>query len=110
MTIDVKLQKDPLTQLVIKDEMTIYNVLEQKNTLFPYLEEGKELQIDLSEVSEIDSAGMQLLMMLKQQAQKIDNQFSLVHHSQAVVEVLELFDLAAFFGDPVVLSADWEAL
>lgn len=75
----------------------------------PYLEADKELQIDLSEVGEIDSAGMQLLIMLKQQANIVNNQFSLVHHSQAVVEVLELFNLASFFGDPVVLSADWEA-
>ena len=109
MTIDIKLQNDSTTQLVIKDEMTIYNVLEQNNTLLPYLESGKALQLDLSEVTEIDSAGVQLLIMLKQQAQKINNQFSLVHHSQAVIDVLELFNLASFFGDPVIIPADWEA-
>jgi len=47
--------------------------------------------------------------MLKQQAQKINNQFSLVHHSQAVIEVLELFNLASLFGDPVIIDADWES-
>ena len=109
MTIDIKLQNDSVTQLVIRDEMTIYNVLEQNKTLLPYLEADKELQIDLSEVTEIDSAGVQLLIVLKQQAQKVNNQFSLVHHSQSVIDVLELFDLAAFFGDPVIMPADWEA-
>lgn len=109
MTIEIKLQNGSVTRLIIKDEMTIYNVLEQKSTLLSYLEAGKELQIDLSEVSEIDSAGIQLLIMLKQQTLKINNQFSLVHHSQAVVEVLELFNLASFFGDPVIIPADWEA-
>lgn len=109
MTIDIKHQDESTTQLVIQNEMTIYTVLEQRDTLLPYLEENKELQLDLADVTEIDSAGMQLLIMLKQQAIRINNQFSLVHHSQAVVEVLELLNLASFFGDPVVLSADWEA-
>jgi len=109
VTIDIKHQDDSTTQLVIQDEMTIYTVLELRDTLLPYLEENKELQLDLSDVSEIDSAGMQLLLMLKQQAVKINNQFTLVHHSHAVVETLELFNVASFFGDLVVLSADWEA-
>ena len=109
MTIDIKQRKGSFTLLAIKDEMTIYNVLDHKNNLLPYLEAGKELQLDLSEVGEIDGAGMQLLIMMKQQAQKVNNQFSLVHHSQAVVEVLSLLGLESFFGDPVILSADWEA-
>ncbi|NQY26114.1 MAG: STAS domain-containing protein [Piscirickettsiaceae bacterium] len=108
MTIDVKKQTESIIHLMIQDEMTIYNVLEQKHILLPYLEANKELQLDLSEVTEIDSAGMQLLIMLKQQALKINNQFSLVHHSQAVVEVLGLLNLASFFGDPVIMPADWD--
>lgn len=109
MTIDIKQQDGSVTQLVIQDEMTIYNVLEHKNTLLPHLEAGKELQLDLSEVAEIDGAGMQLLIMMKNQAQQINNQFSLVHHSQAVIDVLELFGLTSFFGDPIILSLDREA-
>jgi len=106
VTIDIKQQDGSTTLLVIQDEMTIYNVLEQKNTLFSYLKADQELQLDLSEVGEIDSAGMQLLIMLKKQAGRINNQFSLVDHSQAVVEVLELFNLVPFFGDPVIISSE----
>lgn len=109
MTIDIKQQSDSTIRLVVQDEMTIYNVLEHKNTLFSSLKADQELQLDLSEVSEIDSAGMQLLIMLKKQATIINTQLSIVDHSQAVIEVLELFNLVPFFGDPVIISSDWNA-
>jgi anti-sigma B factor antagonist len=107
VTIDVTEIDDITTQVVIQDEMTIYTVLEQKNILVDQLKAEKVLQLDLSKVSEIDSAGMQLLIFMKQEAIRLNNQFSLVHHSQAVVEVLELLGLTSFFGNPVVISADW---
>ncbi|MFT5852233.1 MAG: anti-sigma B factor antagonist [Colwellia sp.] len=107
MSITVNEQKEGLTLLTIQDEMTIYNVLEQKNTLSPYLKPDHKLQIDLSAVSEIDSAGMQLLMFLKNEAIRKQNELSFVHHSQAVVEVVEMFNLSSFFNDPVVILADW---
>ena len=91
----------------IQDEMTIYNVLEQKNNLYPHLKAENELQIDLSEVSEIDSAGIQLLIFLKNEASRKQNDLSFIDHSQSVVEVVEMFNLSSFFNDPVVLSADW---
>jgi anti-sigma B factor antagonist len=107
VTIDVTEIDDITTQVVIQDEMTIYTVLEQKNILVDQLKAEKVLQLDLSKVSEIDSAGMQLLIFMKQEAIRLNNQFSLVHHSQAVVEVIELLGLTSFFGNPVVISADW---
>jgi len=109
LTIEVKEQKDGPTLIAIQDEMTIYNVLDQKTTLYPHLKDDHELQIDLSEVSEIDSAGMQLLIFLKNEAIRKQNELTFVHHSQAVVEVVETFNLSSFFNDPVVLSADWNA-
>jgi anti-sigma B factor antagonist len=107
MSIAVNEQKEGLTLLTIQDEMTIYNVLEQKNTIYSYLKPDHELQIDLSAVSEIDSAGMQLLIFLKNEAIRKKNELSFIHHSQAVVEVVEMLNLSSFFNDPVVILADW---
>jgi anti-sigma B factor antagonist len=107
VSITVNEQKEGLTLLTIQDEMTIYNVLEQKNTIYPHLKPDHELQIDLSAVSEIDSAGMQLLMFLKNEAIRKQNELSFIHHSQAVVDVVEMFNLSSFFNDPVVILAEW---
>jgi len=89
--------------------MTIYTALDQKNELMPHLKADKECQLNLSEVTEIDSAGVQLLIHMKKEASIINNKFSLYHHSQAVVEVMDLLNLTAFFGDPVVLPVDWSS-
>jgi len=101
-------EKNGVTHLSILDEMTIYTALEQKNELAHHLKDHHELQIDLSEVSEVDSAGLQILLFLKQEASKRNITLSLVNHSQAIVEVLELLNLSAHFGDPIMISADWK--
>ena len=87
--------------------MTIYSVLEQKQELLKYLKTAKEVQIDLADVTEIDGAGLQLLMFLKQEALAAGIKLSLSQHSKAVVEVFELLHLSNHFGDPIVISADW---
>lgn len=106
MIIDVKTQKNGVTQLAIQGEMTIYTASEQKKALSDQLNASKELQIDLSGVSEIDSAGLQLLMFIKREAAEHQIPLSLIQHSQVVVEVLELLNLSTHFGDPIVLTAN----
>lgn len=110
MAIEIKLQKNGVTHLVIQDEMTIYHALEQKQALAQFLKNSKELQLDLSGVGEIDSAGVQVLLFLKKEAVKQTVKLDLIQHSQAVVEVLELLNLSKAFGDPIVISADWRSV
>ena len=109
MAIEVKQQKKGVTHLTVQDEMTIYNALEHKQAFVKFLASCKELQIDLSGVGEIDSAGVQVLLFLKKEAARHEIKLSLVQHSQAVVDVLELLNLSKHFGDPIVISADWSS-
>jgi len=99
-------EQNGVTHLIIKDEMTIYTALEQKNELSQHLKTDHELQIDLSEVSEIDSAGLQILLFLKQEASTKNILLTLAYHSQPVIEVFELLNLTAHFGDPIIISVD----
>lgn len=108
MAINIKQQKKGFTELAIQGEMTIYTALEQKQTLTEHLKHSKDLQLDLSGVEEIDSAGLQLLLFFKREAAEHGKKFSLTQHSQAVIEVFELLDLSKHFGDPIVLSANWK--
>jgi anti-sigma B factor antagonist len=96
----------PATTLRLDGELTIYRAAELKAELLEALEAAPDaLEVDLSGVSEIDSAGVQLLMLAKRRAQAVQRTLRLVGHSAAVVEVFELLDLAAFFGDPLVVPA-----
>lgn len=93
----------------LRGEMSIYTALEQKNSLFQRLQNGCACRIDLAEVSEIDSAGLQILLLLKEEAIKRNIDLQFVRHSKAVIDILELLKLTAYFGDPVVIPAGWKA-
>ncbi len=87
----------------------IYNAESLKETLLGYCHSGtQELQLDLSAVTEIDSAGLQLLLLLKAEAQKRVFTLRLLRHSEAVIEVFELLKLGTYFGDPIVFPANWK--
>lgn len=87
-------------------EMTIYTATETKKGLMAALSGATELEIDLSQVSEMDSAGLQLLILAKHECQARNGSLHLVGHSAAVMEVLDLCNMTAFFGDPVVITSD----
>ena len=89
-------------RLHIHGELTIFRAMELKPVMLPNvpLEE-----IDLSGVTEIDTAGVQLLMLAKQAALAGQRQLQLVGHSAAVIEVFELLNVAAYFGDHLVIDS-----
>lgn len=93
-----------LTRLAIAGEMTIYRAAELKSLLLDAVTSHGHVELDLSEVSELDTAGLQLLMLAKQVARQRRHELRLHGHSPAVLEVFELLNVAAFFGDPLVIA------
>lgn len=86
-------------------ELTIYRAAELKTELLQALDTHNEgLELDLAEVSELDIAGLQVLMLLKLTAQARGVPLRLMRHSPAVLDVFERLNLAAFFGDPLVIG------
>jgi anti-anti-sigma factor len=100
----------PLPRLAIEGELTIYVAAEMKPRLAALLDEIAQSsqrlgEIDLSQVSEIDSAGLQLLLLAKREAATRGAALALCGHSQAVIDCLDMCDLGATFGDPIVIAA-----
>ena len=94
--------------LCLDGEVTIYRAAELRDTLLSTISKlapGEALELDLAEVSEIDSAGVQLLMAARKTAQASSRELRLTRHSPAVLEVFELLDLAAHFGDQLLMPA-----
>ena len=89
----------------VDGEFNIYRAAELKTQLLEALVSDTELDLDLSGVSELDSAGLQLLLLLKRCALEQQRSLRFVNHSPAVVEVLDLTNLAQQFGDPIVLAS-----
>jgi len=100
---NVKNKNQQPGRIAITGELTIYTALELKGQLLAALSATEALELDLSEVGEIDAAGLQLLVMIKQQAAVSGKALSFTGHSPVVLDLLDLSGLAGFFGDPLLI-------
>ncbi len=91
--------------LALQDDLTIYHAAEIKARLIDALAACDELDIDLLQVGEIDTAGLQLLLLLKREAQRSGKSVAITAHSQVVCSTIDFCNLAAELGDPLVLPA-----
>jgi anti-sigma B factor antagonist len=95
--------KHKVRKVAISGAMTIYAAAAAKDTLLDALNGAGELEVDLSGVTEMDTAGVQLLALLKREAASSGKRVALCGHSPAVLEVLDCYRLAAYFGDAVAI-------
>ncbi|MDO8775434.1 MAG: STAS domain-containing protein [Burkholderiaceae bacterium] len=106
MAVTVERAEGGLCRIAVEGEMTIYAAQALKDELLAPLAQCETVELDLSGVSEIDSAGLQLLIMAKAEAQERGKVLSITGHSQAVLEILDLCDLEGFFGDNVLIHQE----
>lgn len=96
---------DGAVHLILDGPMTIYNAGEVKAQLLDGLAHASIVELDLSHVGEMDTAGFQLLVMAKRESQRLERILRIVAHSPAVREVIDFYNMDAFFGDPMVIPA-----
>jgi anti-sigma B factor antagonist len=88
-------------RISIDGELNIYRAHEIKQTFLAAVRDASALEVDLSSVTEIDSAGVQLLMMLRSAARERACEVRLTGPSPAVCEVFELLELTDWCDGPV---------
>lgn len=91
-------------RLSLQGPFTIYEVNEVQQSLKP-LHSPASLTVDLADVDEMDTAGLQLLIALRNW---LGDHLHLTRHSSAVIDMIDLFQLAGFFGDDIVLPGHKE--
>ena len=96
-------------RLHVEGEMTVSTAAALRDELLAALPPGgdAEVEVELSGVNEIDTAGLQLMLQLKR---KCGTRLRLVNHSPAVLQVLDISNAAAQFGDPVVIRSGEQTL
>lgn len=92
-------------QFAIEGEMTIFRAEELRETILPLIANNQEIEIDLSRVTEIDGAGLVLMISIKLEAWQQKKELHFVGHSGVVTTAVDICDLSTFFGDPIVLSS-----
>lgn len=86
--------------------MTIYAAAALKARIAAALDAASDgLRLDLSRVTEIDTAGLQLLLMARRLAAACRRPLVLLEPSAAVLEVIELCRLDAMIGASVSARA-----
>jgi anti-anti-sigma factor len=94
--------------LRLQGDCNIYSAGELRSGLLERLREQAALELDLSAVTEFDTAGLQVLMAAKNFAHQSGKSLRLNGHSPAVLSLIALYDLADWLGDPLV-GTDREA-
>jgi len=80
----------PPALLFIEGDLTIRRVQEMKDVLLARLAQSQALEVDLAGVTEIDTAGAQLLLMARRAAQASQKELRLVALSPAVAALFDL--------------------
>jgi anti-sigma B factor antagonist len=82
---------------VMEGPLTIYTAAEQKDVLLSLFPLAHEVELDLSNVDELDSAGLQLLILIKRESLKEGTQLLLSNPSSTVSEAFRLSGLDDYF-------------
>ena len=88
-----------VSHITITEDLTINNALELKQRLMDAIEQGGALELDLSHVAEIDTAGLQLLILAQREASRRDRTMSICAMSDNVRQTVEFCNLSRFLGN-----------
>jgi anti-sigma B factor antagonist len=90
----------PVQRLVIEEEFTVRNAAAEKSRLVAAVRApGTITELDLSGVQEMDSAGVQLLLLCVRIAEFAGGSLRLTAPSAPVRDVIELLRLQGVFAD-----------
>lgn len=104
MHIVVEQRADAL-HISLVGEANIYAASQLQQSLQEAVVLDRAIHIDLSQVSAIDTAGLQQLYLAKREANTRGQLLQLVEHSAATLEVIDLFGMNGYFGAAMVIPA-----
>lgn len=98
-------ERNPL-QIAVGSDFTIGNAEIIRGQLMEAIESADDIEVDLGRVAEFDSAGVQIMLAAKREAASRGRSLRFAGHSAAVLTTLDLLDLSARLGDPVLLQSN----
>ena len=95
-----------VTRIDITGELSIFTAAALRQELLDAFDSGAEVYVDLSQVSEIDSAGLQLIVAARREAALRDRCLRFANPSPTVAELVEFCNLTAELGADCVAPLD----
>lgn len=85
------------TRVRLGGELTVYQARELRDALLGKLRGSPALELDLSRVEVMDTAGFQLLLALRKESSAVKKRFAITAQSPATASVLRLFNMEEYF-------------
>lgn len=85
-------------QFSIEGKMTSCMIDELQEAILPVIGRSREIEIDLSQVSEIDLAGLRLMVDAKLEAISLNRTLRFTGHSKPVADIMGMCNLGGFLG------------
>lgn len=96
-------------RISLAGSMTIYEAAAQKAELLAALAGASALELELGQVDEADTAGLQLLLLLRREGARAGKPVRVLSLGPALVEALARYGLDTAFADPSPQRADGAA-
>ncbi len=84
-------------EVYVVGEMNIYKAEDNKKTFQSYLTNNKNVILDLSNVTEFDTAGLQILMAFKKSLDAKHKNLYLRAPSELIINILKLLKMDNYF-------------
>jgi anti-anti-sigma factor len=105
--IKITQKRNNSTEIIISGELTIYTVLDIYQQHIQQIKLKELVSLKLAGVEEIDTAGMQLLLVLFKEVSKQNANYIVQSISDSLTEYINLFNLQSYFNsDEVALEGN----
>ncbi len=107
VTVNTEQGRDGSRCVRVRGDMTVAHAAALKEAFLAALPASAgSVELDLSAVSDCDSAGFQLLVLVRQECERRGVAFRLAELSAPVHDVVAFYRFEAFFGIPVVIGGN----
>lgn len=93
-------RKTGTRKVVLSGELTIYDAAALRDRVMALLKGAKQLQLDAEAISEVDLAGIQVLVALRRKGDAQGIPVEIMRSSPALTQALQLLALSSNFGLP----------
>lgn len=91
-------QDNGVTKVFVERNLTIYSAREMKKHLLDLLPVNETIDINLEGVGEIDTAGFQVLLLFKREAERLNKRLILSKTNTIVGEIINLMEMDGHFS------------
>ena len=91
---------DNVANLVVEGSLTIDTAAQLRRRLVHALQDHASVRLDLSSLTDIDAAGLQLLIMIRWEAKRQCREMQIAAHHPVAREMAGLANLVSYLAEP----------